>query len=78
MPLPAVLNEDTIPVVLRKQLGINPLGDWELHLLAGMPVKAPEVISSATVTAAVTTTGALSTNEGTKLVAELIRRKAAK
>jgi hypothetical protein len=75
--LPLNLNEDTIPVVLNKQLGTPLKGDAELHLLAGMPIHPNHLISVATVTTAATTAG-LSTADATKLTNELTRRKATK
>lgn len=75
--LPQLLNEDTLPVLLRKQLGLRLLGDAELHILAGMPVDLNHLISAASVTAAATTAG-FSTADNTKITAELAKRKASK
>lgn len=75
--LPAALNEDNIPVILTKQLGIRLWGDAQLNLLAGMPLPLSSELALAAVTTVATTAGAAAPDI-TKLTAALTQRKVAK
>lgn len=77
MTLPAQMTPENIAVYLQKQLGIRLTGDTELHLLAEMPLRLPDLIPLAIVTAAATTIGAAPA-EITKLTTELTKRKGGK
>lgn len=75
--LPANLNEDTLPVVLAKQLGQPMKGDGQLHLLAGMPLRVADTHVNTTVNTAATTAG-FSAGDATKITTALTNRKAGK
>ena len=75
--LPARLDEDTLPVIMAKQLGQPMKGDGHLHLLAGMPLRVADTHTNTTVSTAATTAGATA-GDATKITAELTKRKAGK
>jgi hypothetical protein len=75
-PLPTVLNEDTLPVVL-KSIGAPLKGDGQLHLLAGMPLRVHDAVASAALTAATTAAGTPAPDVA-RITAELTKRKALK
>jgi hypothetical protein len=79
LTLPLLLNADTIPVVLAKQLGTPLIGDAQLHLLAGMPFRVADLIpvTPAQVSTAATAAG-FSTNDATTLSNELTKRQSGK
>lgn len=77
------LNSDTIPVYFARQLGLRLMGDAELYLLGGMPLRAGDVVSVAALTtalAATTATGAAVATVGDAAIvqAEMTKRKASK
>jgi hypothetical protein len=76
LPLPAVLNEDTLPVLLAR-IGTPLKGDGQLNLMAGMPLRPADVVSEATVTTAHVTAG-FSTADTAAVVAVLHKVKATK
>ena len=77
MVLPRVLDADTIPVILEKQMGIQLKGDAQLHMLAEMPLRAQDAVVHATIDAVAPAAG-FTTPDIAKVHAELTKRKAAK
>ncbi len=74
--LPTLINEDTLPILLAR-IGTPLKGDGQLHLMAGMSLRAVDVLSEASVTTAHTTAG-FSTADAATVVAVLDKGKATK
>lgn len=79
LTLPLLLNADTLPVVLNKQLGTPLTGDAQLHLLAGMPFRVLDLtaVTPAGVSTAATTAG-FSAGDATTLSNEWTKRQSGK
>lgn len=75
-PLPAVLNEDTIPVLLAR-LGTPFRGDGQMNFMVGEPARVGDVLMETTITTAHTNAG-FSAGDATKVVAILHTKKASK
>lgn len=71
--LPLLLNADTIPVVLAVQLKTPLMGDAQLHLLAGMPFRVADQVTSASVTTSATAVGGAALDI-TKIATEVSNR----
>ncbi len=76
LPLPLRLDEDTLPILLVR--GSQRLvGDGQLHMMAGMPLRPSDVVSIATVNTNHIALG-FSSGDATLITNELTKRKATK